>query len=147
MTDPAMSAAAEPTFEEALERLEKIVEKLEDGRTDLAASLAGYEDGVKLLRKCHSLLERAERRIEILSGVDAEGRPIVQAFDDTATISLEEKAQTRSKRRSTKRPTVDDLPAAERSDAPSGEAGGREIGGREAGNREAGGMDGPARLF
>jgi exodeoxyribonuclease VII small subunit len=131
MTDPA-PAAAEPTFEEALERLEKIVEKLEDGRTDLAASLAGYEEGVKLLRKCHSLLERAERRIEILSGVDAEGRPVVQAFDDTATISLEEKAQTRSKRRSTKRPTENDLPAGRPSDAPSG---------------DAGGMDGPATLF
>jgi exodeoxyribonuclease VII small subunit len=133
MTQPADTVETELTFEEALERLEKIVEQLEDGRTDLAASLAGYEDGVKLLRKCHALLERAERRIEILSGVDAEGRPVVAPFDDGATISLEEKAQTRSKRRSTKKPTLEDLPAADRSDGPSEGA--------------PGGMDGPATLF
>ena len=137
MTESERTIEAELSFEEALERLEKIVEQLEDGRTDLAASLAGYEDGVKLLRKCHGLLERAERRIEILSGVDAEGRPVVAPFDDAATISLEEKAQTRSKRRSTKRPTIDDLPAADRSDLPSeGPSGGL-----------PGGMDGPATLF
>jgi exodeoxyribonuclease VII small subunit len=120
---------AESTFEEALERLEKIVEQLEDGRTDLAASLAGYEEGVKLLRKCHGLLERAERRIEILSGVDAEGRPVVQAFDDASAISLEEKAQTRSKRRSTKKAAGDDSTPAEA--RPADDAG----------------MDGPATLF
>src|SRR5262245_60095355 len=91
------------TFEQSLARLEQIVQQLEDGRTDLAASLAAYEEGVKLLRQCHGLLERAERRIELLSGVDAEGRPVVEEFDDASTLSLEEKAQTRSKRRSTKR--------------------------------------------
>jgi exodeoxyribonuclease VII small subunit len=92
-----------PSFEQALQRLEQIVQQLEDGRTDLGASLAGYEEGVKLLRQCHGLLERAERRIELLSGVDADGKPTTQPFDDEATISLEEKAQTRSKRRSTKK--------------------------------------------
>jgi len=126
------SSATEPTFEEALQRLEKIVAELEDGRTDLAASLAGYEQGVQLLRKCHGLLERAERRIELLSGVDADGKPVVQAFDDTATISLEEKAQTRSKRRSTKK--------AEGDEKTSGT-------GENGGATDAGGMDGPATLF
>ncbi|MGC3969158.1 MAG: exodeoxyribonuclease VII small subunit [Pirellulales bacterium] len=112
------------SFEQALQRLEQIVQKLEDGRTDLGASLAGYEEGVKLLRQCHGLLERAERRIELLSGVDADGKPTTQAFDDEATISLEEKAQTRSKRRSTKKPVVADgaesgsSPAADSVDEP-----------------------------
>jgi exodeoxyribonuclease VII small subunit len=132
MTDSPPTTAAEPTFEEALARLEKIVAQLEDGRTDLAASLAGYEEGVQLLRKCHGLLERAERRIEILSGVDAEGKPVVQPFDDTATISLEEKAQTRSKRRSTKKVGGDELPEAVPPAAPAA---------------DPGGMDGPATLF
>lgn len=92
-----------PTFEQALARLEQIVQQLEDGRTDLASSLAGYEEGVKLLRQCHGLLERAERRIELLSGVDAEGKSVLEDFDDASTISLEEKAQNRSKRRSSKK--------------------------------------------
>ena len=93
-----------PTFEQSLARLEQIVQQLEDGRTDLAASLSGYEEGVKLLRQCHALLERAERKIELLSGVDADGNPLTEPFDDAATISLEDKAQNRSKRRSTKKP-------------------------------------------
>jgi exodeoxyribonuclease VII small subunit len=91
------------TFEQALARLEQIVTKLEDGRVDLAESLSSYEEGVRLLRQCHSLLERAERRIELLSGVDADGRPISEPFDDRATISLDGGAPTRSKRRSSKK--------------------------------------------
>jgi exodeoxyribonuclease VII small subunit len=138
MPESTPQDAADATFEAALERLEKIVAQLEDGRTDLAASLAGYEEGVKLLRKCHALLERAERRIEILSGVDAEGRPVVQAFDDTSTISLEEKAQTRSKRRSTKKSASDDpeTPGSDPTNAPSA-----------APSANRAGMDGPATLF
>ena len=39
----------------------------------LGESLACYEEGVKLLKLCYNLLEQAERKIELLSGVDAEG--------------------------------------------------------------------------
>lgn len=120
---------APPTFEQALIRLEAIVVQLEDGRTDLASSLAGYEEGVRLLRQCHQLLEKAERRIEILSGVDAAGQPITEPFDDESTLSLEEKAQTRSKRRSTKK-SASEPPAADSAR-------------REPGNP----VDGPATLF
>lgn len=101
--DP-QSLPAPATFEQALARLEQIVGKLEDGRVDLGDSLAAYEEGVRLLRQCHDLLERAERRIEQLSGLDAEGRPVTEAFDDRATISLGDAAPTRSKRRSAKKP-------------------------------------------
>ena len=47
-----------------------------------------------------SLLQRAERRIELLSGVDAEGNPITQPFDDTATFDQDEPGKRRSRRRS-----------------------------------------------
>lgn len=92
------------TFEQALAQLEQIVVQLEDGRVDLADSLARYEEGVKLLRQCHSLLERAERRIEVLSGVDAEGNPVAEAFDDRSTLSLADEGSARSKRRTAKKP-------------------------------------------
>lgn len=136
MPDPApQTPPAPPTFEQALVRLEAIVQQLEDGRTDLASSLAGYEEGVRLLRQCHQLLEKAERRIEILAGVDSSGAPITEPFDDESTLSLEEKAQTRSKRRSTKKSA---------SDAAKGEANGKgEPSGREPGE----GVDGPGTLF
>jgi len=87
------------TFEDALKRLEEIVHSLEEGNIGLSESLERYEEGVKLLRQSYEILQRAERRIEILSGVDAEGRPIVQPFDDTATIDQEDAVKHRSRRR------------------------------------------------
>jgi exodeoxyribonuclease VII small subunit len=54
-------------FEAALSELESIVKRLEDGELPLESSLALYERGVELSRFCHSRLEQAERRIEILN--------------------------------------------------------------------------------
>jgi exodeoxyribonuclease VII small subunit len=54
-------------FEAALSELESIVKRLEDGELTLESSLALYERGVELSRFCHSRLEQAERRIEILN--------------------------------------------------------------------------------
>jgi exodeoxyribonuclease VII small subunit len=54
-------------FEAALSELEAIVKRLEDGDLTLESSLALYERGVELSRFCHSRLEQAERRIEILN--------------------------------------------------------------------------------
>ena len=92
-------ADTQPTFEEALARLEAIVAALEDGQVPLAESLARYEEGIKLLKQCYQSLSAAERKIELLSRVDSSGQAQCEPFDDSAT-SLEEKAQTRSRRRS-----------------------------------------------
>ena len=101
MNEPDKNAgAASPSFEEALAELDAIVHDLEEGQTGLAEALARYEQGVGLLKRCYGLLVRAERRIELLTGVDAQGNPLTEPFDDQATMSLEEKAQSRSKRRS-----------------------------------------------
>jgi exodeoxyribonuclease VII small subunit len=54
-------------FEGAIAELESIVKKLEEGELPLEQSLALYERGVQLSRFCHSRLEDAERRIEILT--------------------------------------------------------------------------------
>jgi exodeoxyribonuclease VII small subunit len=89
-----------PSFEQSLERLETLVHDLEHGQVGLAESLASYEEGVKLLKECHQLLQKAERRIELLSGVDADGQPIGQPLDEDADQSLEEKAASRGRRRS-----------------------------------------------
>lgn len=72
-------------FESAIAELEKIARTLEEGDLPLERSLELYERGVQLSRFCHSRLEAAERRIEILDergevrsapaglGLDAEG--------------------------------------------------------------------------
>ena len=60
----------EPTikdFEAAIAELDAIVKKLEDGDLALEKSLELYERGVQLSRFCHSRLEEAEKRIEIVN--------------------------------------------------------------------------------
>jgi len=96
---PEKHDAERPTFEQALAAIETIVHELEEGQLGLEESLARYERGVKLLRQCHEQLQQAERRIELLSGVDAEGNPVCTPLDDTS-LALDEKARQRSKRRS-----------------------------------------------
>ncbi len=66
------SAEQDQSFEGALERLEAIVEDLESGELGLEESLAAFEEGVALSRRCSSQLEDAERRIEILVGDDGD---------------------------------------------------------------------------
>jgi exodeoxyribonuclease VII small subunit len=96
---PPVDASSPLAFEEALAKLQTLVHSLEEGEIGLNEALASYEEGVKLLRHCHQLLEGAERRIELLCGIDAEGMPIAKQLDDTAH-SLEEKSQGRGRRRS-----------------------------------------------
>jgi exodeoxyribonuclease VII small subunit len=87
------------SFEQALERLEAIVAALEEGQTPLADALARYEEGIALLKQCYLTLSQAERRIELLNRVDSAGRPHSEPFDDSA-LSLDEKAESRARRRS-----------------------------------------------
>ena len=54
-------------FEAALAELDALVKKLEEGDLSLEQSLALYERGIQLSRFCHTRLEEAERRIEILT--------------------------------------------------------------------------------
>jgi exodeoxyribonuclease VII small subunit len=87
------------SFEESLDELEKIVAELESGKLGLSDALARYEEGVKHLKGCQQLLEMAERKIELLSGVDADGNPITQPFEEGDVESLEAKAAARTGRR------------------------------------------------
>lgn len=91
----------ELTFEQALQQLEAVVRKLEEGDLGLTDALAEYEAGVRHLKQCHAALAQAERKIELLSGVDAAGNPVTRPFDD-AELTLEQKAESRSRRRSSK---------------------------------------------
>jgi exodeoxyribonuclease VII small subunit len=97
-TDKPPADDQPPAFEESLAKLEQAVRQLEDGRLGLSESLQCYEEGVKHLKQCHRALEAAERKIELLTGVDAEGNPITEPFDE-ADMSLDEKAAARTQRR------------------------------------------------
>src|SRR3954454_21140193 len=87
------------SFEDSLKELEKIVAELESGKLGLSDALARYEEGVKHLKGCQQLLEMAERKIEILSGMDADGNPIAESFEIGEVETLEGKAAARGQRR------------------------------------------------
>ncbi|MGK0309834.1 MAG: exodeoxyribonuclease VII small subunit [Lentimonas sp.] len=55
------------TFEEALERLETILESMENGDTPLAELIAKFEEGSTLLKTCQKKLQDAESKIEKLN--------------------------------------------------------------------------------
>jgi exodeoxyribonuclease VII small subunit len=57
-----------PTFEKALEELEAIVARMEDGKLPLEESLSAYQRGAELLKFCESKLDEAQARISILEG-------------------------------------------------------------------------------
>ncbi len=72
-------------YEEALGRLGRAVEALEAGDLGLDDALARYEDGVRLLVRCRTLLDGAEKKVALLTGLDDQGRPITEPFDAQAT--------------------------------------------------------------
>jgi exodeoxyribonuclease VII small subunit len=75
------AAAPGPSFEDAIRRLGQIVEQLERGDLPLEASLALFEEGIKLSRLSQERLDRAEKRIEELLGIDENDKPIVRPFE------------------------------------------------------------------
>lgn len=62
----------EPTFEEALEQLESLVEAMEAGDIALADLVEKYEQGNKLLQTCQKRLQHAEMKIQQLKKQDGE---------------------------------------------------------------------------
>lgn len=65
--ETAKDLSEEPKFEKALEKLEKIVEELEEGNISLEDALKKYEEGVKLSRGLNEKLSQAEKKIQILT--------------------------------------------------------------------------------
>lgn len=73
--------ATEPaTFEDALTRLESIVEAMETGDLPLEQLLARYEEGTRLVKQCQDRLSAADLRIQQLEP-DPEGQPVAHDFE------------------------------------------------------------------
>ncbi len=79
---------AEPAgFEAALAELEQLVRELEDGQLGLEQALDRYERSVTLLKHCYGMLQKAEQRVMVLTGVDQAGQPIIASFEPAAMDS------------------------------------------------------------
>lgn len=76
------------SFEAALERLEGLVDRLEDGDLELEESLGVFERGVALSKQCASKLESAERKVEQL--VREGGEWLTRPFDEATGNGFEE---------------------------------------------------------
>jgi exodeoxyribonuclease VII small subunit len=53
-------------FDQVLDRLKGVVEKLEQGNLSLEESLKAFEEGVALARQGHVILDAAEKRVDVL---------------------------------------------------------------------------------
>ena len=59
-------AEASPSFEDAIQQLEQLVEAMESGDMSLDDSLQAFEKGIKLTRTCQQSLDEAEQKVKIL---------------------------------------------------------------------------------
>ncbi len=79
----------EMKFEEAISKLEKIVQQLEEGEKSLEGSLKLYEEGIKLSKFCSGKLEEAKKKIEILTKSE-KGELVAKPFNLEEEIEKKE---------------------------------------------------------
>ncbi len=89
MSNQVKKPAAAANFEQAMKRLEEIVEQMESGDLPLEDLIVRYEEGMKLVRVCQERLASAEKRIEIITRNSA-GQPVVQEFEPAAAAAPSE---------------------------------------------------------
>jgi exodeoxyribonuclease VII small subunit len=73
MAENTLADVRKLSFERAIEELELIVKRLEDGKVPLEESVTIYERGEALKRRCEELLRQAEARVEKIT-TDASGQ-------------------------------------------------------------------------
>ncbi len=91
-----------PNFEASLKELEEIVEQLEKGDLKLDETLAKYEMGIKIYKKCYQILETAEKKINVLLK-DTAGETYTKEFNlgktqDVNSITSENKNNNKTKK-------------------------------------------------
>ncbi len=68
-----MMSKAEPRFEDAMKRLEAIVQSIEQGKIGLEESIRQYEEGMALIKRCRTVLTEAEMKIQHLQASGSDG--------------------------------------------------------------------------
>jgi exodeoxyribonuclease VII small subunit len=82
-TTPAGGTGEAQSFETMMERLQSLVDRLEEGNLTLEESILSFEEGMELVGKCTAVLSQAEQRIQKLTR-DAAGKPVVKPLDADA---------------------------------------------------------------
>jgi exodeoxyribonuclease VII small subunit len=82
MSSPGAGDAATPErFEDLLGRLRGLVERLEGGNLPLEESLKAFEEGMELCKRGASILDGAEKKVEMLLGAGAGGAAVTAPFE------------------------------------------------------------------
>ncbi|MEO6508083.1 MAG: exodeoxyribonuclease VII small subunit [Chthoniobacterales bacterium] len=95
MLNQVKKPAAEANFEQAMKRLEEIVEQMESGELPLEDLIVRYEEGMKLVKVCQERLASAEQRIEIITRNSA-GKPVVKKFEPAAAAQPETQGEPKN---------------------------------------------------
>ena len=83
--------AKKQTFEQAMEKLEQIVQDLESGDPSLDGAIKNFEEGIKLSKFCSEKLDEMEKRISVLLKNDA-GKIVENQLDLDSEESSEKKS-------------------------------------------------------
>src|SRR5204862_3899264 len=93
MSSKTKPPATELNFENAMDRLESIVEQMESGKLPLEDLIVRYEEGMGLVKICQERLASAEQKIEIIARNSA-GKPVVKNFEsDSDTNELDRRTE------------------------------------------------------
>ena len=95
MSQQVKKTAPATSFEQAMKRLEEIVEQMESGDLPLEDLIVRYEEGMKLVKVCQERLASAEHRIEIITRNSA-GKPVVKKFEPAAMAQPEPQGEPKN---------------------------------------------------
>ncbi len=78
-----MTTSEAPQFEQTLQRLEQLLNKMEGGQLPLEESIKLYEEGVELVQTCQTVLQNAEQRV--LKVMEKNGQTVLEKMDGLNT--------------------------------------------------------------
>lgn len=84
--------ASEPAlpFEEAMERVEAIVDAMESDSLQLEEMLVQYEEGARLLAQCQERIDAAQKRVEVIASERKNGTVTLKTFDGTSDETIDD---------------------------------------------------------
>ena len=94
-------------FESVLAEVESVVRQLESGELGLSESLEQYERGIEKIKYCHLVLQRAEKRIAVLTSVDEDGNVSIEPVETGDDSGKDAKPPVRRGARKTRPPVSD----------------------------------------
>lgn len=109
MADKDKKTEEQPSFEKDLERLEALVDTLEEGGLPLDESIKRFEEGITLWKRCEQALTHAEKRIEVLTK-KADGALQAEPFDADESDTPPAKAAKRTAKAAPKASGPVDVP-------------------------------------